>query len=52
MSIPCGFGNQGRPVGLQIVGNYWAEARMLATAHAFQQATDWHMKQPPGFLED
>jgi aspartyl-tRNA(Asn)/glutamyl-tRNA(Gln) amidotransferase subunit A len=49
MSIPCGFGNKGRPVGLQIVGNYWDEARMLAAAHAFQQATDWHMKAPAGF---
>ncbi len=49
MSIPCGFGNQGRPVGLQIVGNYWSEALMLSTAHAFQQATDWHLKSPAGF---
>ena len=49
MSIPCGFGAKGRPVGLQIVGNYWEEARMLAAAHAFQQATDWHTKAPPGF---
>jgi aspartyl-tRNA(Asn)/glutamyl-tRNA(Gln) amidotransferase subunit A len=49
MSIPCGFGAKGRPVGLQIVGNYWDEARMLAAAHAFQQATDWHTKAPPGF---
>jgi aspartyl-tRNA(Asn)/glutamyl-tRNA(Gln) amidotransferase subunit A len=49
MSIPCGFGHKGRPVGLQIVGNYWDEARMLAAAHAFQQATDWHMKSPKGF---
>ena len=49
MSIPCGFGDKGRPVGLQLVGNYWDEARMLATAHAFQQATDWHTRVPPGF---
>ncbi|HUP29589.1 MAG TPA: Asp-tRNA(Asn)/Glu-tRNA(Gln) amidotransferase subunit GatA [Usitatibacter sp.] len=49
MSIPCGFGARGRPVGLQIVGNYWSEARMLSAAHAFQQATDWHAKSPPGF---
>ncbi len=51
MSIPCGFGDKGRPVGLQIVGNYFDEARMLSTAHAFQQATDWHTKEPPGFGE-
>ena len=49
LSIPCGFGAKGRPVGLQIVGNYWDEARMLAAAHAFQQATDWHARVPPGF---
>jgi aspartyl-tRNA(Asn)/glutamyl-tRNA(Gln) amidotransferase subunit A len=49
MSIPCGFGNKGRPVGLQIVGNYFDEARMLSVAHAFQQATDWHARTPPAF---
>ncbi len=49
MSIPCGFGARGRPVGLQIVGNYFDEARMLAAAHAFQQATDWHARTPPAF---
>jgi aspartyl-tRNA(Asn)/glutamyl-tRNA(Gln) amidotransferase subunit A len=49
MSIPCGFGDRGRPVGLQIVGNYWSEARMLSVAHAFQQATDWHTRTPPAF---
>jgi aspartyl-tRNA(Asn)/glutamyl-tRNA(Gln) amidotransferase subunit A len=49
MSIPCGFGARGRPVGLQVVGNYWDEARMLALGHAFQQATDWHTRVPPGY---
>jgi aspartyl-tRNA(Asn)/glutamyl-tRNA(Gln) amidotransferase subunit A len=49
MSIPCGFGANGRPVGLQLVGNYWSEATMLAAAHAYQQATDWHTRTPPGF---
>jgi len=49
MSIPCGFGARGRPVGLQLVGNYWDEARMLALGHAFQRATDWHTKVPPGY---
>jgi aspartyl-tRNA(Asn)/glutamyl-tRNA(Gln) amidotransferase subunit A len=43
MSIPCGFGAGGLPVGLQIVGDYFAEARMLNVAHRFQQATDWHL---------
>ena len=49
MSIPCGFGDKGRPVGLQIVGNYFDEARMLSAAHAFQQATDWHARVPKAF---
>jgi len=50
MSIPCGFGDKGRPVGLQVVGNHFDEARMLAVAHAFQQATDFHTKTAPGFV--
>ena len=49
MSIPCGFGAKGRPVGLQIVGNYFDEARMLSAAHAYQQVTDWHTRTPAGF---
>jgi aspartyl-tRNA(Asn)/glutamyl-tRNA(Gln) amidotransferase subunit A len=49
LSIPCGFGANGRPVGLQIVGDYWCEATMLAAAHAYQQATDWHRRVPRGF---
>ncbi|MCQ3829296.1 Asp-tRNA(Asn)/Glu-tRNA(Gln) amidotransferase subunit GatA [Microbulbifer elongatus] len=46
MSIPCGFA-RGLPVGLQIIGNYLDEARMLNVAHQFQQATDWHQKTAP-----
>ena len=46
MSIPCGFGSDGLPVGLQIVGNYFAEAQMLNVAHRYQQATDWHRRLP------
>ncbi len=50
MSIPCGFGqgekNSKRPVGLQIIGNYFAEAKLLNVAHQYQQATDWHTKTP------
>ncbi|MDD5403555.1 MAG: Asp-tRNA(Asn)/Glu-tRNA(Gln) amidotransferase subunit GatA [Sulfuricella sp.] len=49
MSVPCGFGDDGLPVGLQIVGNYFAEARMLNAAHQYQLATDWHRRAPPGF---
>jgi aspartyl-tRNA(Asn)/glutamyl-tRNA(Gln) amidotransferase subunit A len=48
MSIPAGFGDDGRPVGLQIIGNYFAEARMLNVAHQYQQATDWHRRIPAG----
>ena len=48
MSIPCGFGVGGLPVGLHIVGNYYTEAGMLSAAHHFQRATDWHTKAPPG----
>ncbi len=46
MSIPCGFGSGGLPVGLHVVGNYYSEARMLCAASHFQQATDWHTKAP------
>ena len=49
MSVPCGFGNTGMPVGLQIIGNYFTEGRMLATAHHYQQATDWHCRRPEAF---
>ncbi|MFO1386674.1 MAG: Asp-tRNA(Asn)/Glu-tRNA(Gln) amidotransferase subunit GatA [Chitinivorax sp.] len=48
MSIPVGLGDNGRPVGLQIIGNYFAEARMLNVAHQLQQATDWHRQAPAG----
>ncbi|HUW27620.1 MAG TPA: Asp-tRNA(Asn)/Glu-tRNA(Gln) amidotransferase subunit GatA [Sulfuriferula sp.] len=46
MSVPCGFGTNGRPVGLQIIGNYFAEAKMLGVAHQYQLATDWHTRMP------
>jgi aspartyl-tRNA(Asn)/glutamyl-tRNA(Gln) amidotransferase subunit A len=46
MSIPCGFGANDMPVGLQLIGNYFDEARMLNVAHQFQQATDWHSRAP------
>jgi aspartyl-tRNA(Asn)/glutamyl-tRNA(Gln) amidotransferase subunit A len=46
MSVPCGFGRGGLPVGLQIIGDYFAEARMLNVAHRFQRATDWHLRMP------
>jgi aspartyl-tRNA(Asn)/glutamyl-tRNA(Gln) amidotransferase subunit A len=46
MSIPCGFGENNMPVGLQIIGNYFDEARMLNVAHQYQLATDWHSRAP------
>jgi aspartyl-tRNA(Asn)/glutamyl-tRNA(Gln) amidotransferase subunit A len=48
MSIPCGFTGDGLPIGLQIQGNHFSEARLLEIAHRFQQATDWHAKAPAG----
>ncbi len=47
MSVPCGFAG-GLPVGLQLVGNYFEEARLLNVAHRYQQATDWHLRRPAG----
>ena len=59
MSVPAGFdsGMQGSkqgigkpmPVGLQLIGNYFGEAKLLNAAHRFQQATDWHTRTPEGF---
>ncbi|MGO4393901.1 Asp-tRNA(Asn)/Glu-tRNA(Gln) amidotransferase subunit GatA [Variovorax sp. M-6] len=48
MSVPAGF-DGGLPVGIQLIGNYFAEAKLLNAAHAFQQATDWHLRTPAGF---
>ncbi|MDP9892166.1 aspartyl-tRNA(Asn)/glutamyl-tRNA(Gln) amidotransferase subunit A [Variovorax boronicumulans] len=48
MSVPAGF-DGGMPVGLQLIGNYFGEAKLLNAAHRFQQATDWHTRTPEGF---
>jgi aspartyl-tRNA(Asn)/glutamyl-tRNA(Gln) amidotransferase subunit A len=48
MSIPVGFGAHNMPVGMQLIGNYLAESRLLNAAHRYQMATDWHMKRPSG----
>ena len=48
MSIPCGFGDAGMPVGLQLIGNYFQEGKLLNAAHRFQQATDFHLRKPEG----
>ena len=47
MSIPCGLDSNKLPIGLQIVGNYFSEARMLNVAHAYQKQTDWHLRRSP-----
>ena len=47
MSVPCGQVNN-LPVGLQLIGNYFDEARILNAGHKFQQATDWHLNAPQG----
>ena len=49
MSAPCGFDGAGMPVGLQIIGNYFDEGRMLAIAHQYQQVTDFHLRIPEAF---
>ena len=48
LSLPVGFGAAGLPVGMQLIGNYLQEARLLNLAHRYQQATDWHTRKPQG----
>ena len=48
MSVPAGIGAHGMPVGLQLIGNYFDEGRLLHAAHALQRATDWHRRAPAG----
>jgi len=48
ISVPCGF-VAGLPVGLQIVGPHFSEARVLTVAHAFQRSSDWHTRVPEGY---
>jgi aspartyl-tRNA(Asn)/glutamyl-tRNA(Gln) amidotransferase subunit A len=45
MSVPAGF-SDGLPAGLQLIGDYFSEARLLNVAHRYQQATDWHRRRP------
>jgi aspartyl-tRNA(Asn)/glutamyl-tRNA(Gln) amidotransferase subunit A len=49
MSVPVGFGEGEMPVGMQLIGNYFSEARLLNAAHRFQQATNFHIAKPEGF---
>jgi amidase len=47
VTLPCGMAKAGLPIGMQLIGPHLSEASLLAAAHAFQQATDWHLKRPP-----
>ena len=50
MSVPAGFSSENKmPVGLQIIGNYFEEGKILNVAHQYQQVTDWHKKMPSAF---
>jgi len=46
ISVPCGFTSSGLPIGLQISGPHWGEPAVLALAHAYEQATEWHTRRP------
>ena len=48
MSLPVGFVD-GLPVGMQLIGNYFDEARLLQVAHRYQQESDWHLQTPKAF---
>lgn len=48
MSLPCGFDRANLPVGMQLIGDYFGEAKMLNVAHQYQLATDWHQRMPQG----
>ena len=47
LSIPCGFTRDGLPIGLHLQANHFDEARLLDVAHRYQQATEWHRREPP-----
>ncbi|UCH54204.1 MAG: Asp-tRNA(Asn)/Glu-tRNA(Gln) amidotransferase subunit GatA [Pseudomonadota bacterium] len=49
MSIPAGFDAQGLPIGLQLIGRYFGEEKLVNVAHRYQQVTDWHKRVPKGF---
>ena len=48
VTLPCGYTDDGRPVGFQLAGAHGSEALLLRVAHAYQQATNWHLRRPPG----
>jgi aspartyl-tRNA(Asn)/glutamyl-tRNA(Gln) amidotransferase subunit A len=47
VSLPCGFSSEGLPIGLMIAGPHFSEGKVLALAHAYEQATEWHKRTPP-----
>jgi aspartyl-tRNA(Asn)/glutamyl-tRNA(Gln) amidotransferase subunit A len=47
ISIPCGFSQSGLPIGIMIAGPRFSEGKVLALAHAYEQATQWHLRKPP-----
>ena len=49
MSVPVGFGEGNMPIGLQLIGNYFQESRLLNAAHRLQQVTDFHLARPAGY---
>lgn len=51
LSVNCGFDGEGLPIGMQLMGPAFSEERLLRTAHHYQQATDWHHKQPLGIRD-
>jgi aspartyl-tRNA(Asn)/glutamyl-tRNA(Gln) amidotransferase subunit A len=48
ISVPCGFDDQGLPIGMQLIGKPLGESRLLEVANAYEQATDWHNYKPQG----
>ncbi|MGC8467676.1 MAG: Asp-tRNA(Asn)/Glu-tRNA(Gln) amidotransferase subunit GatA [Acidithiobacillus sp.] len=46
LNLPCGFTREGLPIGMQLMGNYFADELLLAVGHAYQQATSWHLQRP------
>jgi aspartyl-tRNA(Asn)/glutamyl-tRNA(Gln) amidotransferase subunit A len=46
LSLPCGFDDDGLPVGLQIIGKHFDEPTILGAAYHYEQATEWHKRKP------
>ena len=46
IALPCGFSKSGLPIGLQLIGRPFEEGTILRAAHAYEQATEWHLKKP------